>query len=70
MAVPIEISMNGTQIRGASVRESESERQFGYTLLTKNDNGWRLELKNRRKEVLVSCSTSGSSSECQSGTEK
>ena len=68
MAIPIEIPMNGTQIQGASVRESQSERQFGYTSLTKNGEGWRLELKNRRKEVLVSCSTSGSSAECQGGT--
>ena len=65
MSVPIEISLNGTSIHGASVRISKSQSQFGYTLLSKNGRAWRLELKNRLQEGLVRCSTSGSSAECQ-----
>ncbi len=66
MAVPIEMSMKGTQIRGASVIGSRSKQQFGYTMLSKDGNIWRLELKNQERSVLVSCTVPGSSESCQS----
>jgi hypothetical protein len=66
MSVPIQISMKGTEIRGASVIGSRSRQQFGYTMLTKEKSVWRLELKDRRQSVLVSCTVPGSSESCQS----
>ena len=70
MSVPIQMSMKGTRIRGASVIASISRRQFGYTLLTRDGNHWHLELKDQRQSVLVSCTVPGSSESCQSaGTE-
>jgi hypothetical protein len=66
MSVPIQISMKGTQIRGASVVGSKSRQQFGYTMLSKEGTIWHLELKDSRQSVLVSCTVPGSSESCQS----
>src|ERR1700674_5839824 len=66
MSVPIQISMKGTQIRGASVMGSRSRRQFGYTMLSREGNVWNLELKDQRQSVLVGCTLPGSSESCQS----
>jgi hypothetical protein len=66
MSVPIEMSMKGTQIRGASVMGSRSRQQFGYTMLTREGSHWHLELKDQRQNVLVSCTVPGSSESCQS----
>jgi hypothetical protein len=66
MSVPIQISMKGTGIRGASVIGSRSRQQFGYTTLTREGNLWHLELKDRSQSVLVSCTVPGSSESCQS----
>jgi len=70
MAVPMQASMKGTQIRGASVMGSRSRQQFGYTMLSKEGKLWRLELKDQRQSVLVRCTVPGSSESCESaGTE-
>lgn len=66
MSVPIQISMKGTQIRGASVMGSSSRQQFGYTLLSREGNLWHLELKDQGQSVLVRCTVPGSSENCQS----
>jgi hypothetical protein len=66
MSVPIQISMKGTEIRGASVIGSRSRQQFGYTMLTRDGRLWHLELKDQRHGVLVSCTVPGSSESCQS----
>ena len=65
MAVPIQISVKGTRIRGASVVAGRSEEQFGYTLLTRMGKLWKLELRNQRRDVLVSCTVPDSSASCQ-----
>jgi hypothetical protein len=66
MSVPIQISMKGTEIRGASVIGSMSRQQFGYTMLTRDGSLWHLELKDQRQSVMVSCTVPGSSESCQS----
>jgi hypothetical protein len=66
MSVPIETSMNGTEIRGASVIGSRSRQRFGYTLLRRDGSLWHLELKDQRQGMLVSCTVPGSSENCQS----
>ncbi len=66
MSVPIQTSVQGTKIRGASVIGSRSRRQFGYTLLTKDGKLWQLELKDQHQNVLVRCSVPGSSESCES----
>jgi hypothetical protein len=65
MAVPIEKSVKGVQIRGASVMGGASQEQFGYTLLTRSGNSWKLELKNQKRDMLVNCSVPDSSASCQ-----
>jgi hypothetical protein len=64
LAVPIEASVNGTVIRGSTVVASEDQQEFGYSLFTRTGNLWRLALKNRRREALVSCTIRGSASRC------
>jgi hypothetical protein len=65
MSVPIEMSVKGAQIRGASVMEDRTRQQFGYTLLSRTGNVWKLELRNQHQDVLVSCTVPGSSASCQ-----
>jgi predicted phosphodiesterase len=70
MDVPIEISVKGTTIRGATVNGSRIKEQFGYTMLTKEGKGWHLELKDRGAKALITCTVPKSSESCQSvGTE-
>jgi hypothetical protein len=64
--VPIDVSVKGTEIRGARVVAGQSRSVFGYILLTRQANNWRLELKDQRRKVLVSCAVPGSSDTCQS----
>jgi len=65
MAVPIQISLNGTQIRGASVVSSKNQHQFGYSLFTRMGADWKRELKNSLKQVLVNCPISAGSAACE-----
>ena len=67
LSVPIQMSMKGTEIRGASVIGSRSRQQFGYTMLTRKGKFWHLELKDQSQSVLVSCTVPGSSESCQGG---
>lgn len=63
--VPIEVSVKGTEIRGARVVAGQSRRVFGYLLLTRKGDAWNLQLKDQRRNVLVSCDVPGSSESCQ-----
>lgn len=69
MDVPIEISLKGTNIRGATVSGNRIKEQFGYTLLTKEGKYWHLELKDWHRKVLVTCTVPESSESCQSAGE-
>jgi hypothetical protein len=66
--VPIQASLKGTDMRGARVVGGQSRSVFGYLVLTRQGNGndWRLELKDQRRNVLVTCAVPGSSESCQS----
>jgi hypothetical protein len=64
MADPIPASMNGVVVRGNAVVASESQRQFGYTLLVKSGKTWQLTLKNRLQRVLVACSILDGPAKC------
>jgi Calcineurin-like phosphoesterase len=66
MDVPIEISLKGTTIRGATINGNRIKEKFGYTLLTKEGKYWHLELKDQKRKVLVTCTVPGSSESCQS----
>ena len=69
LAVPIEISLKGTKIRGISVAGSRIQQVFGYTVLSRAAEGanrWNLELKDQRQKVLVSCTVPDSSESCRS----
>jgi hypothetical protein len=55
LALPIPVSLNGAAISGSTVIASQSQKQFGYTVLEKNGSTWRLTLKNQRQNELFSC---------------
>src|ERR1019366_2050626 len=40
MSVPIQMSVKGSRIRGASVVEDQSRQQFCYTVLSRTGNVW------------------------------
>jgi hypothetical protein len=56
LAAPITASLKGKPVLGSTVVESQSERQFGYTILAKRGNTWHLTLKNQAQDVIFSCS--------------
>jgi hypothetical protein len=59
LATALPGSMNGVPINGLMVALSQSKHEFGYTLLHKTRNGWKLQLKNPADKILVSCSIEG-----------
>jgi hypothetical protein len=64
------MSLNRSKMLGATVIASRSKQQFGYTVLTKSGDTWKLELKNRLRQVMVTCTVPGSSAQCEgSGTD-
>jgi hypothetical protein len=56
LAAPITASLNGKPVLGSTVVESQSEDQFGYTVLAKRGDAWHLSLKNQLQDVVFSCS--------------
>jgi hypothetical protein len=48
----IQKSVDGTLAHGATVIASGSQSEFGYTLLKKNGDNWKLELRSRKGKAL------------------
>jgi len=65
LAMALEGPMRGSAVQGASVLAGESQRQFGYTLLTRHGKTWNLTLKNRVRSVLVNCEIPNGRASCQ-----
>lgn len=64
---PLPASVNGIPVHGAKIQMSETESQFGYTVLTRKSrrsHAWRLALKNRMRETLLTCEINPDSAEC------
>jgi len=55
LAMALDGSVKGVPVRGAAVVASESQRQFGYSMLTRHGKTWDLTLKNRLNSVLANC---------------
>jgi hypothetical protein len=65
LANPIEASLIGTRLGPATVVAGTSEHQFGYTILTRTEDGWRLALKNLQDRTLADCSIRGRETSCR-----
>jgi hypothetical protein len=65
LAMALEGSVKGAPVHGAAVVASESQRQFGYSLLTRHGKSWDLTLKNRMHRVLADCTLSSGHAACQ-----
>ena len=64
LANPITASLTGEQLGPAKVVDGTSEHEFGYTVLTRAGDGWRLMLKNLKDRVLADCSIRGRETSC------
>ncbi len=68
LAMALEGSVKGVPVKGAAVVASESQRQFGYSLLTRHGKTWDLTLKNRVSHVLADCTLPSGHAACQART--
>jgi Calcineurin-like phosphoesterase len=57
--------IKGLEIRGFKVAEAETEEVFGYTVVNRQPNGWKLELRTPSGKKLVKCSIRGSEADCK-----
>jgi hypothetical protein len=57
--------IDGFDIYGIMVEQSEDEDQFGYTLLTKSAMGWTLSLRNPKAKELLNCAIQGRKAQCK-----
>ena len=62
---PLQGSLLGAAARGASVVSGQSQRQFGYSLLTRHGKTWDLTLKNRVRHILENCTIPTGRASCQ-----
>jgi hypothetical protein len=65
LAEPLEGSLPEAAARGASMVSSQSQRQFGYSLLTRHGKTWDLTLKNRVRRILENCTIPNGRASCQ-----
>jgi hypothetical protein len=57
--------VKGMAIQGFMIAEGETEGVFGYTLLQKASNGWKLALREPDGKSLVKCSLAGNDVSCK-----
>jgi Calcineurin-like phosphoesterase len=57
--------LNGADIYGMMVEQSEEEEEFGYTLLTKSSTGWTLSLRNPQTKELLNCAIQDRKARCK-----
>jgi len=55
LANPVPSRVNGMDVHGVMVAESETRRAFGYTLFTKRGLSWEMRLTDSKERALVSC---------------
>jgi hypothetical protein len=62
--------INGFDIYGIMVEQSEDEDEFGYTLLTRSNSGptgggWTLSLRNQKTKELLNCGIQDRTAQCK-----
>ncbi len=57
--------VNGADIYGIMVEQSEDSDEFGYSQLTKTSDGWTLSLRNPRSKELLNCHIHGRTAQCK-----
>ena len=57
--------MNGFEIYGMMVEQSEDADEFGYTLLSKTKTGWDLSLRNLKTKEVLNCAIQGRTAKCK-----
>jgi len=65
LASPIEKPLAGIRMGDAKVAAGISEHQFGFTMLTRVAQGWRLVLRNAHNRLLADCVISGRETSCR-----
>jgi hypothetical protein len=64
LAEALPTKLNGITVRGATIAGSENSHDWGYTLFTKSEAGWHLELKSPQDAVFVTCDIAGNKVTC------
>lgn len=57
--------VNGADIYGIMVQQSENEDEFGYTLFTRTPAGWALSLRDPRAKELLRCAIQDRKAHCK-----
>ena len=57
--------MNGYEIYGMMVEQSEDADEFGYTLLRRTKTGWDLSLRNLKTKEILNCAIQGRAAKCK-----
>jgi hypothetical protein len=65
LAPPIPGNMEHTPVPGATIVDSSSRHEFGYSLIIKSGNGWTLLLKDPLNTTLLTCRIEGNKSHCK-----
>ncbi len=65
LAAALPASLNGATARGVAVVAGTSRQEFGYTLLKKDEAGWKLELKAPVEGIVVACTIHGGETACE-----
>lgn len=57
--------INGADVYGMMVEQSQDSDEFGYTLLSKTTEGWTLSLRNPRTKELLNCRIHSREAQCK-----
>jgi hypothetical protein len=64
LADPVPSQVNGMDIRGVMVAESENRQVFGYSMFTRKGAGWDMHLTSVDRRSLVTCEIQGREAKC------
>jgi hypothetical protein len=68
LTTPIPRNLEHTAVPGATIVDSSSRHEFGYSLLTKSGDSWTLRLKDPLNATLLTCRIEGNKSHCEGGS--
>jgi predicted phosphodiesterase len=64
LADPVPNQVNGMDVHGAMVAESETRKAFGYTELIRRGGSWEMQLTNLDQRAIVTCKIEGRDAKC------
>lgn len=65
LAMPAHTKLNGIQLASAKILAATSEHDFGYTIVDRTADGWKVTLRSIHDRPLAECSVHGRDTSCQ-----